>query len=55
MGSTDRIIHQFKVKDQRAYAYDENGFEIVSVPMTEPFHERQAWDAEIGAIRNNTP
>ena len=55
MGSTDRIMHSFKVKDGKAYGYDEKGDVIVSVPVTEPLIERKEMDAVIGAVRNNTP
>jgi molecular chaperone DnaK (HSP70) len=55
MGSTDRIIHSFKVKDGIAFGYDEKGDEIVSVPVTEPMIDRTAYDQNLGAIRNNTP
>ena len=55
MGSTDRIIHTFKVKNGYAFAYDEKGNEIVNVPVTEPIIVRDAWDENIGSIRSNTP
>ncbi len=35
-GATERIIHTFAVKDDRAYGYDAKGRTIVSVPLTEP-------------------
>ncbi|MBI1948972.1 MAG: 4Fe-4S dicluster domain-containing protein [Deltaproteobacteria bacterium] len=55
IGSTDRIIHRFDVKDGKASGYDEAGAELVTVPVSEPVIERPPWDARIGAIRNNTP
>lgn len=55
MGSTDRIMHSFKVKDGIASGYDEKGDEIVSVPVTEPMFERSAFDSKLGVVRNNTP
>ncbi len=55
MGSTDRIIHSFQVKNDKAYGFDEKGAEIVSVPVVEPNIERLAYDSELGAVRNNTP
>jgi len=55
MGSTDRIIHSFDVKKGIAYAYDEKGDEIVSVPITEPLIERNAFDSHYNAVRTNTP
>jgi nitrate reductase beta subunit len=55
MGSTDRIIHSFKVKNGTASGYDEKGDEIISVPVTEPLTERMAFDPKYGTVRNNTP
>ena len=55
MGSTDRIIHSFKVAQGVAYAFDEKGDEIVNVPVTEPLHERAAFDSTFQTVRNNTP
>jgi nitrate reductase / nitrite oxidoreductase, beta subunit len=55
MGSTDRILHRFSVKQGTAHGFDEAGTELVSVPVTEPLMERAAYDDRIGAIRNNTP
>jgi len=55
MGSTDRIIHSFKVKEGMAYGYDEKGDEIVRVPVTEPIIERPAFDEKLKTVRNNTP
>ena len=55
MGSTDRIIHAFSVKDGRASGFDERGDLIVSVPVVEPLIERTAKDSRLGAVRANTP
>jgi nitrate reductase beta subunit len=55
MGSTDRIMHRFDVAKGSAAGFDEKGTELVRVPVTESFIERAAFDAKIGAIRNNTP
>ncbi len=55
MGSTDRIIHSFEVKNNTAYGYDEKGDEIVHVPITEPLYERESFDAKRQVVRNNTP
>lgn len=59
MGSTDNIIHKFRVTGAKekamAYAYNEKGEEIVSVPVTEPVFYREAWDEKYAAIRTNTP
>lgn len=55
IGSSDRILHSFKVKAGIAFGYDEKGDEIVSVPVTEPMFERAAYDEKLKAVRNNTP
>ncbi|NJM09469.1 MAG: 4Fe-4S dicluster domain-containing protein [Bdellovibrionaceae bacterium] len=55
MGSTDRIIHDFSVKNGVAYAFDEKGDEIIHVPVTEQSYTRPAFDEKIGTSRNNTP
>ena len=55
MGSTDNIIHRFKVSEGSAYAFDEKGDQIVRVPVTEPLFIRTPWDEKLGVIRNNTP
>src|SRR5690606_8045112 len=55
MGSSDRILHSFSVEDGVARGFAEDGSEIVAVPVTEPLHERAAWDAARGAVRTNTP
>jgi nitrate reductase / nitrite oxidoreductase, beta subunit len=55
MGSTDRILHSFKVENQMAAGFAEDGQELVRVPVTESIIEREAFDAKIGAARHNTP
>ncbi len=55
IGSTDRIIHSFKVDKGMATAFDEHGQSLVRVPVTESMVERPAFDAKLGAIRSNTP
>lgn len=55
MGSTDRIIHRFKVTNGIATGFDEKGDEIVSVPVSEPLIERQSYEGKLGSIRQNTP
>ncbi|GMU66875.1 MAG: hypothetical protein AMXMBFR36_31490 [Acidobacteriota bacterium] len=55
MGSSDRILHSFSVEGGTARGFAEDGSEIVSVPVTEPIHERAAWDEARGAVRTNTP
>lgn len=55
IGSTDRIMHSFEVKNGMAYGFDEKGSEIVKVPVTETFIERDPFDTKFGAVRTNTP
>jgi hypothetical protein len=59
-GATERIMDTFEVRDGIAYAYDENGEEIVSVPVQEPtFVRPYEFDTEIAGepatgFRHNT-
>lgn len=55
MGSTDRIIHRFKVEKNTASGFDEKDELLVSVPMEEPVMEREAFDGNLNVVRNNTP
>lgn len=55
MGCTDRIIHHFSVKDGMSYAMDDKKEEIIRVPVTEAFIEREAWNESLHAVRTNTP
>ena len=43
-GSTERIMHSFKVEDGMAYGYDEDGVELVRVPLREPTFIREYFD-----------
>lgn len=55
LGSTDRIMHGFSVKEGKAFGYDEKGEELVQVPVQEPLIVRDEFDATLGAARVNTP
>ncbi len=55
MGSSDKILHRFKVERGEAQGFDEQGNELVRVPVTEGVVERAAFDEKLGAPRNNTP
>lgn len=55
MGSTDRIMRRFEVKDGQAYGFDEAGAELVSVPVTQSQVTRVPFDTSLGALRTNTP
>lgn len=54
-GSMEKILHSFKVTDDRAFGYDAAGNEVVSVPITEPFFVREFYDKQRKAYRHNTP
>jgi nitrate reductase beta subunit len=53
MGSTDRWIDKFRVKDGKAYAYDNKGAEIVKVPIKEPTYVRPFFDQRLNVYRHN--
>ncbi|MCC7108322.1 MAG: 4Fe-4S dicluster domain-containing protein [Deltaproteobacteria bacterium] len=55
IGSTDRIMHKFRVDKNTAVGFDEKGGELVRVPVVEPVIERVAFDDKLGTVRNNTP
>ena len=55
MGSTDRIMTKFDVKNGIARGMDDQESELVRVPVTEPMIVRDAWDGNLGVIRQNTP
>ncbi len=44
--STDRIIHSYKVKNALCYGYDDQGVEVVKVPLKEPIVVRKAYDRQ---------
>lgn len=52
-GSTEEIIHRFKVKGDYAFGYNEKGSEIAKVPLTEPLKVRQFFDESRMTYRLN--
>ena len=52
-GSTEMIVVKWKRVDEEMMGYDESGKEIVRVPMREPVHIRQAFDAARNVARTN--
>ena len=50
-GSTPFIIHRFRVKNGFAYGYNEQGVELVKVPIKEPIHIRPFYDRERNVYR----
>lgn len=55
MGSSDQIMHKFKVQGNQALAYNQQGEVIIQVPITEPLVVRDSFDSKLGAARHNTP
>ncbi len=55
MGSTDRIMHHFRVENGIAIGEDDQKKELVRVPVEEPMFERDSWDEKLQAVRVNTP
>ena len=53
MGSTDKWIERFKVKDGIAYGFDAKGAEITRVPLKEPIFIRPYFDTVQKAYRHN--
>lgn len=51
--STDRIIHRFRVADGLAYGYDDQGEELIRVPLKEPTIVRPAYDESLAVYRYN--
>jgi len=54
-GSTERIVPRFRRVGDLVIGYEEDGTEIVRVPMREPTYVRAALDAGQGVVRTNTP
>jgi nitrate reductase beta subunit len=54
-GSTQNVVPRWKREGDMVLGLEENGAEIVRVPMHEPVQIRQALDAERGVVRTNCP
>jgi nitrate reductase beta subunit len=54
-GSTDRIVPRWRRQGDTILGLEENGTEIVRVPIREPMHVRPALDQVRGVTRTNTP
>jgi nitrate reductase beta subunit len=52
-GSTERIMHRFRVEGETAIGMDENGAELVRVPVREPSWVRTYFDEARGAYNHN--
>ncbi|MCS7184341.1 MAG: dehydrogenase [bacterium] len=54
-GSTEKIIHRFKIEGDFAYGYDENDKLISKVPFTEAVFIRPYFDKRNNTYRRNIP
>ncbi len=54
-GSTERIVPRWKRKGDMVFGYEEDGTEILRVPVREPVHVRPAFDPRLKVLRVNTP
>jgi nitrate reductase beta subunit len=54
-GSTERVVPRWKRAGDVAIGMEEDGTEIIRVPVREPVFIRQAFDAARGVTRTNTP
>ena len=54
-GSTDRIVHSFAVGKNEVIGFNEEGEEIVRVPLYEPFQIRPHKDERLGVVRQDIP
>ena len=53
-GNTSKIITRFAYNEKEAIGFNEKGEEVVRVPFTEPFFEREMFDAKLQVYRHNT-
>jgi len=54
-GSTQFVVPRWKRQGDVVLGLDENGAELVRVPLREPVHVREAFDAALGVPRSNCP
>jgi len=54
-GSTQNVVPRWKRQGDMVLGLEEDGTEIVRVPMYEPVQVRQALDSERGVVRTNCP
>jgi nitrate reductase beta subunit len=52
-GATPEIIHHYKLMGSYSVGFGEKGVELVRVPLHEPIHVREAYDARYDAYRTN--
>ncbi len=54
-GSTERIVPRWKRSGDSVIGLEENGTEILRVPLREPVYIRQAFDEKYQIARVNCP
>jgi nitrate reductase beta subunit len=54
-GSTERVVPRWKRTGDVVIGMEEDGTEIIRVPVREPVFIRAAFDAALGVTRTNTP
>ncbi|HFD16025.1 MAG TPA: 4Fe-4S dicluster domain-containing protein [Rhodospirillales bacterium] len=54
-GATERITHSFRVVGDEAISFDEQGREIVRVPLVERYQERPHEDPQLEVVRQDVP
>jgi nitrate reductase / nitrite oxidoreductase, beta subunit len=54
-GSTSRVVPRWKRQGDVVLGFEEDGTEIVRVPVKEPVFIREAFDVARGVQRTNTP
>ena len=54
-GSTDRVVPRCKREEEWVIGADQDGQEIVRVPLREPVHVRAAYDEKYQVARVNCP
>jgi len=54
-GSTQHVVPRWRRNGDMVLGLEEDGREVVRVPMHEPVHVRQALDSERGVVRTNCP
>jgi nitrate reductase beta subunit len=52
-GNTPRILHRFEAGANEAIGFDDKNQEVVRVPYTEPFFQREIFDKKREAYRHN--
>jgi nitrate reductase beta subunit len=52
-GSTPRIVPRWRRSGNDVIGFEEDGTEIIRVPLREPVHVRKAFDAALSVVRSN--